>query len=764
MVFTFAQGDKQQKSSSDGLGQLKAKAEELGIKTLSPYLVDSITHVVANKRNTAKGLQALINGKYIVTEAFLDAIIKVASSPNNGDPPPPSPLEEDYEAHWPDAMQYLPSPGKEPNPRDQDYFAPNASRVSIFEGFTFVFGDEKQHEALVDTITNGGAKCLLFNIEMGKTPLREFVEYVRAAAGKKGTGSYEEGKTKGGTVVVRFRSKGNTADWAIEFLRAVDRELGQRSIEQNEFLDAILTNDSSGLRRPLEEEEVESGALLSTNDAANARSNGLVQEDSQSQPPSAQPQPESKSPPRTSRFRTRITQKRFKGYDSAISPPASPQRPPQKSLSPIEKASQSQDQQQDADPIGEQSQGLFIQDSQMSLAQPRQTSGGPSRKRPAPETDARDNESRMDELLPGTRAMKKRRLEMGESSTKANRQELANVKESPIGQTRGAKSKGKSEKQQEIDIRTKGRAYVQNRDKQREDSDADMLLHENNGDLSTLRNLAIVEETNIVEPHNRRRRSRRSSQNDANGETSIVQDHEWNDEWNGRRNFKRFRRKGEPETNRGYRVIVPLEEVKQKNFGIGEAYWLETNTSNSGRRKKGGDGSQFTGDDDTQRSRNNQPIVLDDDDDDDGNEMDAEPTSGQRSRGQPPRGTKRRANEGISQQSSAKRRRRLRLGEDEDEDGDNDEELEDIADLTRPTSRTTRNSQSQRGGKGTGRGRGNQPKRGGLRSRDTQDEEDDDRQRGEESSSDEEDELKFRFKRNTGAARGRGRGRGRGAR
>jgi hypothetical protein len=84
-------------------------------------------------------------------------------------------------------------------------------------------------------------------------------------------------------------------------------------------------------------------------------------------------------------------------------------------------------------------------------------------------------------------------------------------------------------------------------------------------DVEQLRNLAIVEEMDIPvrEP--------------------VVREHEssdrWDDRWNGRKNFKRFRRKGEPQhaRQRLQSVIVPLEEVTRKDFGIGEHYWVSTN-------------------------------------------------------------------------------------------------------------------------------------------------------------------------------------------
>lgn len=47
----------------------------------------------------------------------------------------------------------------------------------------------------------------------------------------------------------------------------------------------------------------------------------------------------------------------------------------------------------------------------------------------------------------------------------------------------------------------------------------------------------------------------------------------WNPAWNGRKNFKKFRMRGEPRSLRGQRVIVGLEEVPKKGLGMGREYW-----------------------------------------------------------------------------------------------------------------------------------------------------------------------------------------------
>lgn len=254
VVLTFSFSSKEQKSK-DPLVPVRARVEDLDIKTITSYVIDKTTHVVANKRNTAKGLQALINAKYIVTDSFVDALVYAATPTDLDEPESLSPLEEDFDANWPDATQHLPSPGKEPKPREAAVFAPDPKRSEVFDGYTFVFCDIAQFENLQAPIANGGGKGLYYELQLGKTTADEVVRYVKNVAGEKGLGEFEDGSEGKGVVVVRFREKKEFERWAVELGDAVAIRLDQRLIEQSEFLDAILLNDASILRKPLPEEE-----------------------------------------------------------------------------------------------------------------------------------------------------------------------------------------------------------------------------------------------------------------------------------------------------------------------------------------------------------------------------------------------------------------------------------------------------------------------------------------------------------------------------
>jgi hypothetical protein len=212
--------------------------------------VRQTTHVVAAKRNLPPVLQALVHGSYVTTDAFVDALVAVAESPN---PEDSAPLEVDFVGKLPDATKYVPPPSKEPKPRGPELFAPDEGRSSVFAGYTFVFCLRTQYENLSAAINGGGGKSLLYeDFVEERTQARDVVTYVKNVAGEKGLGEFEDGSIGKGVVVVRVTSKNNT--WATSFMNEVDEKLNQRSLQMNEFLDPIIMKDASSLRQPLIEE------------------------------------------------------------------------------------------------------------------------------------------------------------------------------------------------------------------------------------------------------------------------------------------------------------------------------------------------------------------------------------------------------------------------------------------------------------------------------------------------------------------------------
>lgn len=130
----------------------------------------------------------------------------------------------------------------------------------------------------------------------------------------------------------------------------------------------------------------------------------------------------------------------------------------------------------------------------------------------------------------------------------------------------------------EIDVREAARQRRQEQD-EAANKDLNNLLSVFEGeDIEAIRNLAVVEEMEIT-PRQRPSRTR--------GEDAVIgeNDERWNPLWNGRKNFKKFVRNRERGANgaaagpggrraiRVQAVIVPLEEVKKKGFGMGDEFW-----------------------------------------------------------------------------------------------------------------------------------------------------------------------------------------------
>ena len=231
---------------------VRSQLEGTDVKATMNFESGSTSHVVAGKRNTAKSLQALVNGLPVVDYTYVDAIDKAAAPEEPNVPESMSVLEQDFDAHWPDPALYLPAPSKEPGQvRPAELFAPDPKRLNIFEGFTFVFGDRKQFDALHPPIADGSGKAVLMPNKPGLTPASEFVSFMKEKAGESGMRSFR-GDVGSKTVLLVLFSPKNHEQWANDVLEEACRTLGQDCVEQNEFLDAILMNNPAQLRRPSE--------------------------------------------------------------------------------------------------------------------------------------------------------------------------------------------------------------------------------------------------------------------------------------------------------------------------------------------------------------------------------------------------------------------------------------------------------------------------------------------------------------------------------
>lgn len=195
------------------------------------------------------------------------------------------------------------------------------------------------------------------------------------------------------------------------------------------------------------------------------------------------------------------------------------------------------------------------------------------RKRAAPSSDEEEEKHMIDKLLPAATAMKRRKKEEAEEAERNGVPAETSFSLSK-SQTKPEPVKKRKPKK-EVDIKEmvrEGREAEEEAGRRDEENLRDTL---GGMTVEEMKNLAVVEEVELP--------ARREQPQRINGE----HDDRWDERWNGRRNFKKFRRRGEgTQARRGQSVIVPLEEVKRKDFGIGEDYWLEKEKTKKTQKEK----------------------------------------------------------------------------------------------------------------------------------------------------------------------------------
>lgn len=536
LTFSFSSKELQAKP----INALQSRLEQLDIKLLVDYNVDFTTHVVAKKRNTAKGLQALINGRFIVTESFLDAVTQAADPVDDGNGSQTCALEQNFDESWPDPMKHLPPRGGEPFEHPDEIYTPDPGRLDLFDGYTFIFYDATQYNNLLAPITNGGGKALVEIVKPGETSSDDFVRYVKGVAGEKGLGSFNDGSEGKGVVVVRYLpTKGEHVPWYTDFITTVSLRLDHRPIEQNEFLEAILIKDASMLRRPLEVEE-QSGTSAIPSQAPQS----LGDSSSAAAAPAAGPSAAVEAEPTTRRPRMRKpVKRRFAGFDDGsdidmdeVKPPAVQAIPP--------------------NDVVEES-GLFVS---QEPDHPPEDHSTITQKRSAPAED-----DLMEGMAPAAARFKRQRIAMGNNFASEAQEMPPPEPPKPI----------KKEKR-EINILAEAARHRQEQEARARAEQEDLAQLPDDIDLAEIRRLNIVEEIELRKPES----TMRSRDQD-------VADGRWNPKWNGIQNFKKFRRRGEVVGRQPARTIIAVDEVQSKKFGVGDNYWLEEETaprSNLGTR------------------------------------------------------------------------------------------------------------------------------------------------------------------------------------
>jgi Second BRCT domain on Nijmegen syndrome breakage protein len=240
------------------LAAAEKKFRQLDIKISAKFEVSYTTHVVSAKRNVPAVLSGLISGCFIVSEGYVDAVVASATARSISSQTNPgislASLEEDYYGNWPDPLQYVPNLSKEPVPRGPEFYYPKEERRNIFTGTIFIFCSEDQYVSLDPVIGLGGGKSFLWeDYKEGESLPEDLKAYIKHRAGRKPF------------VMVRLQLMEPNLKWKSDFVERSDALLGQRSAPQNEFLDSILTVDSTCLRQSLDmalETPAESGEFI----------------------------------------------------------------------------------------------------------------------------------------------------------------------------------------------------------------------------------------------------------------------------------------------------------------------------------------------------------------------------------------------------------------------------------------------------------------------------------------------------------------------
>ncbi|KAK6534490.1 hypothetical protein TWF281_005811 [Arthrobotrys megalospora] len=609
-IFTIHSSSKKKSTNPKvALKDYLAKLEQLDIKCIPEFLPGKTTVAVVTKRNLPVSLRALVNGAWIVTSAFVDAIATAATRvrDDNGDLLD-SPLQLDVAMNWPDPLGFLPPPGQEPNPKAPEYFKPNPKRKTMFEKWVVVCCTQQHMDIFTGVVTDGGGKTDLFELREGRTKAAELIVHIDRLGSK--------------VIVLHPNVEG---DWYIKFRREVEERTGVRFAEQNEFLDAVLLADAKELAKPYEADESSVMVYESVELPAPPPSTEVPKE---SQPagrrtrardhnePVPKPEPSQMPPPtRTSTTSSLRTQTRSSRYVSQIKIDSDDEvfevlPPPSSSATgKLGEGSQSMKPASGAATTSftsravSQTTGKNTQLSAISETQQPQTlqSQGTKRRGIVSDDDDEDDDAIMDRMLTGQATLKRRRIEEEAKQAEAVKPtkllpsaqkkteepptpepEPIKVEEEEVD-TKPAKGKKKAVDSKVIqtaqEIRRKEEARAA------EEDAANEMTSEEIAAVARMRDLALVE---VFEIAPRTEQPTRRSQ--AYGDEGDR----WDNTWNGRRNFKKFKKRSKngevegPMRRMGGHIMVPLVEHKVKGYGTGEEYFLQPQHSSvaAGKRRE----------------------------------------------------------------------------------------------------------------------------------------------------------------------------------
>jgi hypothetical protein len=207
--------------------------------------------------------------------------------------------------------------------------------------------------------------------------------------------------------------------------------------------------------------------------------------------------------------------------------------------------------------------------SQHPAAPATQTQTQTQRTRRSPGHETVQKEEQMDTMFPAAAKLRSQRGATRAPSASVEPEATAPAPK-PLRKARASKPEPK-----DINVREQARLRVKEEDDRRR-ADEESLREGLNGiDIAQIRDITEIEDMEL-----RPRADRATTRNSqADGER-------WNADWNGRKNFKKFRRRGAERGVQTHKVLVPFEEASlKKGFGVGD--FLEDTQPSSTIRSRG---------------------------------------------------------------------------------------------------------------------------------------------------------------------------------
>ncbi|ODQ51169.1 hypothetical protein SAICODRAFT_9167 [Saitoella complicata NRRL Y-17804] len=590
---------------------LQQRLQPYDIKVAKEYNAET-THILTAKRNTGKVLRALIDGKYVVSPTYIDVILESIPS-----------IIVDF--NLPNPLNYLPSAVEDQDSLfSPDNFAPRPERKSVFHNSTFIFCDKRQHGLLSEAIEAGQGRSLFYDLGNTATAkdlaafankhakgvivspvgAEDKIQLAEEAAKIICQATITQDKfldavlTGDASILVRPMEVENTGFGAQRRGGTINTEdsrvpetIAEAPVSHSSRgkRDAPLGTDSHAAQVQIVETLPRHTITRADKEqAANdtEASNVVVSTIPQTLPPADAPVDDPDSAPASrptsqeggpvnKRVRTRLTTKPSDILDDLFS-----FKPPLTQRTGTSAASQRTTGATQSKAAAAESQRAPLNDDIFGLSQMSRTLAGQAASQPAPSQSiantpmphkrsrpvAEEEEEDYD-IAPAATALKRRKLEqeLREAATQSSATpQLQAAPSQAVPETQDAAS-GKSKKRKADDkpddmILAVAREAKRKKEAAAENEKEDLL--QSIKDMEGLRNMGTVEYFKIDPTRlggDQWRRGERSSR--------------WKPEWDGRPNYKKFRR-AERVTPTGPTSFVRMVEHKSKDFGIGDGYWM----------------------------------------------------------------------------------------------------------------------------------------------------------------------------------------------